>query len=275
MSCIESITHHIGPQVLQTHWHRTNLLIFVHHGNADLQVADKFYHIDRPSLLFIGHLEKHNFIRMDENYARYAVHIAPAAANVQLKDSTRLLSLFMNRSENVSHVLDVSNIAPQLGLLFSLLYEEKRIGDFPDGQTALLQSILQLAYRSAPESFHASQMQPLTNTVRRIQRRFDENPADEASLADLAQEYHLSVSYLTHSFKQATGYSIGHYRLLCRLSAAKQLLIETDLPVSVISSRCGFADLSNFSRYFRRDAGCSPSDFRKKRTFEHKTTDTD
>ncbi len=263
MSCIDSVTHNIGQQDRSDHWHRTDLLLFIYRGKVDLQISDRMYHITKPSVVFIGHLENHAFLRTDDTYSRYTAHILSAPANIMLKDSVRLLSLFMNRSENIPHVLEVSGISDQLQTLFSLLLDEYRHGDFADGQAALLQCILQLIYRHAPESFHTS-LQPLTTTARRIQRRFDENPADEISLAALAEEYHLSVSYLTHSFKEATGYSIGKYRFLCRIALAKQLLIDTDLPIGVICSSCGFADLSNFCRYFRQETGCSPTVFRKK-----------
>ena len=50
--------------------------------------------------------------------------------------------------------------------------------------------------------------------------------------------------------------------VLCRLAKAKEMLRMTDLPVSDICFGCGFTDLSNFSRYFRREEGCSPSAYR-------------
>ncbi|MBQ5748918.1 MAG: helix-turn-helix domain-containing protein [Oscillospiraceae bacterium] len=269
MSCIDSVTHSVGQQTTHDHWHRTDLLLFIYRGKAELQISDRLYRITKPSVVFIGHLENHAFLHTDDAYARYTAHILPAPANIMLKDSVRLLSLFMNRSENIPHVLEVSGISEQLQTLFGLLLEEYKHGDFSDGQAALLQCILQLIYRYAPESFNSS-LQPLTSTARRIQRRFDDNPADEISLAALADEYHLSVSYLTHSFKEATGYSIGKYRFLCRIALAKQLLIDTDLPIGVICSSCGFADLSNFCRYFKQETGSSPTDFRKK----HAVSDT-
>ncbi len=44
---------------------------------------------------------------------------------------------------------------------------------------------------------------------------------------------------------------------------AKRLLIFTCLPISVIGHQLGFDEATNFVKFFRHEAGCSPSDFRR------------
>lgn len=44
---------------------------------------------------------------------------------------------------------------------------------------------------------------------------------------------------------------------------AKRLLAHTDLSVSDISERCGFTDLANFVKFFKREAKCRPMEFRR------------
>ena len=50
-----------------------------------------------------------------------------------------------------------------------------------------------------------------------------------------------------------------------RLVRAVALLSETALPVTEIGYEAGWTDLSNFTRTFRRDVGCSPREFRRTR----------
>ncbi len=45
---------------------------------------------------------------------------------------------------------------------------------------------------------------------------------------------------------------------------AKRLLVHTGLPVSVIADKLGFDEATNFVKFFRREAGCSPGEFRVK-----------
>ncbi len=48
-----------------------------------------------------------------------------------------------------------------------------------------------------------------------------------------------------------------------RIRKAKQLLQETDKPVTEIAQLTGFSDVFYFSKVFRAKQGCSPSDYRK------------
>ena len=48
-----------------------------------------------------------------------------------------------------------------------------------------------------------------------------------------------------------------------RFREARQLLLETDMPVREVAARVGYTDVSNFARAFRRIAGISPADMRR------------
>ncbi|MGO4567015.1 AraC family transcriptional regulator [Rhizobium sp. 2YAF20] len=43
---------------------------------------------------------------------------------------------------------------------------------------------------------------------------------------------------------------------------AKRLLAHTDLPIGVIAGRLGFQDAAHFSKFFKREANCTPKQFR-------------
>lgn len=261
MSCIKRVTKIDGPFSLYSNVYDLEKMLFVRSGSVNVQIDQHIFQIDEPSIVFISRFEKHTIISNSLEYSRYYVNINYSEAFTQMKDSPRLLSPFINRPKGHYHVIPVKSIAPTLETLFSLLYEEFKLSSSHNAQLSILYVILQVLYRHLPDAFPYD-AHPFRNTVQAIQQRFEDNPADEISLTDLATEYHFSVSYLTHYFKEATGYSIGKYRMLCRVAAAKQMLLTTNLPISTISNDCGFADLSNFCRYFRKEVGCSPSSFR-------------
>jgi len=43
---------------------------------------------------------------------------------------------------------------------------------------------------------------------------------------------------------------------------ARRLLAHTEMPVAMIGDELGFDDSSNFTKFFRREAGCTPMEFR-------------
>lgn len=45
---------------------------------------------------------------------------------------------------------------------------------------------------------------------------------------------------------------------------AKRLLAHTALPIALIADRVGFDEPTNFVKFFKREAGCSPGEFRRK-----------
>lgn len=261
-NCLEAAVFWEAQYICQPHWHYFDQMFFVSDGHVELTVNDKAYSFDGPAVMFLEHLQTHTIVT-DEHFRRYYLNINPLLAHTQLKEREYLLVPFSGYPDISSHVLPVAPIAPQLESLFSLLYQEFQTNDFPDYQLSLFECILHCLRRFAPQ-FFVCNVRPLTNAIRQLQRRFDEAPEDETSLNELAEEYHFSVSYLTHKFKQVTGYSIGKYRMMCRIAAAKRMLLTTDLPIGTISNNCGFADMSNFCRYFRQEVGCSPSVFRSK-----------
>ncbi|MDF2661124.1 MAG: transcriptional regulator, partial [Paenibacillus sp.] len=80
----------------------------------------------------------------------------------------------------------------------------------------------------------------------------------------LALSHHMAVSTLRALVKQQTGFSLGEYVNLVKITEAKRLLRGTDIPVNEIGSRLGFDDPAYFSRLFRKHTGVSATAFRKR-----------
>jgi AraC family transcriptional regulator len=94
-----------------------------------------------------------------------------------------------------------------------------------------------------------------------IQARLD----TEVSVAELATECRISRSHFARAFKDTTGISPHRWLQACRVDRAKTLLLSSQLPLTTIANRCGFADQSHFSRVFSKWVGVSPSAWRRVR----------
>ncbi len=98
--------------------------------------------------------------------------------------------------------------------------------------------------------------------IKRVTSVLDEHYKDPPSLEQLAGGVGLSVSRLSHLFREETGMSIQGYVLERRLLAAGMMLVQTHERISQIAYRVGFGDVSNFNHAFKRRFGMSPRQYR-------------
>lgn len=92
----------------------------------------------------------------------------------------------------------------------------------------------------------------------------------DLNLPMLCENLGVHRSTLTERFQKHFGIPPGRYILNMRFTQAKTLLLGTALPISEIAERCGFSELSSFSRFIRRATGLSPLNFRNAHFGENK-----
>lgn len=92
-----------------------------------------------------------------------------------------------------------------------------------------------------------------------INERYKE-PIRMEELADV-----VGMSYVSFSrfFKLRVGKTISDYIIDIRLGHASRLLVDTTNSIAEICYECGFNNLSNFNRIFKKKKECSPKEFRE------------
>ncbi|MEL6969506.1 MAG: AraC family transcriptional regulator [Bacteroidota bacterium] len=83
------------------------------------------------------------------------------------------------------------------------------------------------------------------------------------SVADYAECLHLHPNYFSQTIKSETGKTAKQWIDEKLSTEAKTLLRQTDDTTSQIAARLGFSDSSNFSRFFKKMAGLSPTQYRQ------------
>ena len=99
--------------------------------------------------------------------------------------------------------------------------------------------------------------------VLKVKEYINKNYMDEIRLATLADLVGMTPTSFSRFFHQHTGKSLSEYIIDIRLGFATRELVDTINSVKEISFCCGFNNLSNFNRIFRKRRGCSPSEFRE------------
>lgn len=82
------------------------------------------------------------------------------------------------------------------------------------------------------------------------------------TLNELAKLAELSPNYFHTVFTQAVGKTLNEFITEIRINKAKELLLNTNLKISVIAEKCGFDNTSYFSSVFRKISKKSPSNFK-------------
>lgn len=90
--------------------------------------------------------------------------------------------------------------------------------------------------------------------------------AEPLSLDALASEAGLSKFHFVRLFRQRVGVSPHGFIIAERMAAARKLLAQTDLQVSEVACRTGYAGVVQFSAAFRKHVGITPSAYRAQRS---------
>jgi AraC-like DNA-binding protein len=85
------------------------------------------------------------------------------------------------------------------------------------------------------------------------------------SVSDIARQLPVTRRTLDRRFVEATGHSVLEEINACRLSRAKRLLTETELPVKSVAHLAGFNSTERMRVVFVEREGISPTDFRKRK----------
>ena len=116
--------------------------------------------------------------------------------------------------------------------------------------------------RQAIQYQESTQTVPLTQ-FRKIMNVIEENYMQDLRLSDISKQFYLTPNYLSILIKKETGATFSELLIHKRISLAKKLLIETELPVQDIMEQVGYKDYSCFIRLFKKHVNCTPYIYRK------------
>lgn len=85
---------------------------------------------------------------------------------------------------------------------------------------------------------------------------------EKFSLQKMAGALYVNGSYLLRAFRKSTGFTPLAYHNHIRCRRAMELLADPGMSVSQIGEAVGFVSSAHFSHVFKKEAGCTPTEFR-------------
>lgn len=90
-----------------------------------------------------------------------------------------------------------------------------------------------------------------------------QNFTGKISLKEFGEQFHLSEKYISRYFKEHFHIALSQYVTYLRLEHAKQLLQDTDIPITEVAMQSGYQNVSYFIRSFKKTYGVSPLKYKK------------
>lgn len=262
---LDTFDYHSHPEQYEIYlFHSGSCRYIIHNQILDLEPGD--------ILLMDGStLHKPN-VNRNKEYIRSVIHFSPQWVESTLQELgiAHVLDLF----KELQHCLIRTDNQEEKTYIEELIYrlvEKKKESRDTMWEAELKILLIQLLIRihrlcesnaikvpyQKSEKFIHSQ---------RIAAYIRENYEQKLTLDRIATELNLSKSYISHVFKEMTGYTVMEYVMTCRLMQVKFLLeMEPAKPLKDISFECGFESVSHFSRYFKEKVGVTPKEYRKHR----------
>ena len=155
------------------------------------------------------------------------------------------------------------NIATLLELIFTQL--ANRVPRASETCHYLMLSLISILLDLTQSYVEREDRTGLKNNIlgRRIKSYIDEHYTEDLTLDSIAKAIHVSVYYMSHTFKEETGYSPLQYVSRRRIGEAQSLLVQTDYSATRIGAMVGFGNPSYFNAIFTKNVGMPPLRYRR------------
>jgi AraC-like DNA-binding protein len=113
----------------------------------------------------------------------------------------------------------------------------------------------------------------LTYNSRRIEKvleHMNQNFHKNVTLDEVGKLVNMTPASFSRFFKQRTGISFIASLLELRLGHSSRQLIDTTHSIAEIAYNCGFNNISNFNRLFKKKKGCTPKEFRENYNYHNR-----
>lgn len=260
---MQIFNHQKGRDSLYKIWNasKENMIIFFHSTGGSIVFADATYPIEKGGICFISAGNLHYTMPDNPNeYDRSKIFISVREMKALLESIPRESHFYKLFTEQAAVYAKVSQEEYELiGKIFANLVGRGVCNTLDARVNAtffylmVIISDCVIHQIKAPDTFMAKTIEYINSSY-----------ANEISLDELCKVANMSKSHFCRKFKTIMNMTVMEYIFKTRIAVAKTLLVSTDLSVSQISEKCGFANISYFCQKFKEETGVSANKYRKR-----------
>jgi len=254
------------------HWHNSVEIIYVLKGMVNISIDTDNYSIFENEIEIINTNESHR-IHSDEDNLVLIFHIDSSFLEKYYKDIYNIF-FYTNTSKEDSQEGEEYLILKKL--LAEILCEMvQRQEDYDEEIESI---VIKLLFHII-NNFHylisgeGDLSEEQFDRYHRISKYIFSNYNNNITLQDIAKKEFLSPDYLSHDFKNATGYSFTDLLNLTRVEEAMKLLLDSNMSLTEISEEVGFSHTRYLNKHFKNYYHLTPLQFRRKNKVDDKILD--
>ncbi len=248
------------------HWHSCFEITYVVRGSERYFVNGETYMTSPGDIILFNNIEPHGWEVLEETELIVMVFQQELIANGFALLDYDYLEPFLKRGTNFKNVLpagaQVNRDIHQLLLEISKENEDRTVG-YQLMIKANILKILTLLIRHSQDTTKsdrllarkALEMRRLSDVFDYINQHYDQR----LTLADVAEMAYMSPNYFSQYFKRVTGQNFSEYINSLRIKKAQEMLKEGSKSVIDVAMACGFRNMSNFYRMFKKHTGTTPT----------------
>lgn len=254
------------------HFHEEHEAYFLISGERHYFVDNKSYHVQKGDLVLIRSNVRHRTSRISNvhHYERACFYFKNSFLDT-LNDTLRNSDLFSCFNKNLTIIHLNENQQESLkNLVYRINYECLNEPDmYKEYIDVLLVEFLILINRfaRADNNSESNYVDPKHKKIYDIINYMNEHYMEDITLPVIAKKFFISVSSLTKSFKQITGFSFTEYLNNIRIKNAYSLLDSSHYTISEIAHKVGYNSITHFGRVFKELTGYTPSQYRNTNRF--------
>jgi len=247
---------------LPVHRKTVNDFMLITKGTCLRQVGIDSYELKAGDLLFVARSSVSSTEFMSEDIEGYYCHFNDEL----LKHYSCFLEL-MNLPESQRHVLlRNDDLQRAKTLLDNLSNIYKTSEEITESVMRLIASYLETLFNEVLLQIRKNN-KPLQSKGNRLSANYMDlvkaNFTKDWNVSDYAEKLMVTSNHLNKAVKKATQRSASEVLFELKIQEAKVMLLQTDSSISEIAELLGFKDISYFGKFFKKQTGQSPANYRK------------
>lgn len=245
------------------HWHSEIEMLYVKNGAISVTVEERKYVLNQGDIIFIEPEKIHTVSPFILPLEYDAAVFSPLALSLDSEHffGRDIIMPIINGDSEFSGIIDGSfkdyeKLLSQAEILLNK--ESSKAAVF-----ASLIGIISIIYDGGYIKKSSGQISKYSADIKKCLKYINNNYSRKIKLSELSDLIHVSENYFCGYFKKFTGITPFEQINETRVKKAAALLSDSDLTVSEVAVKCGFENLSYFTRKFKSIVGCTPIDYRK------------